>query len=207
MCAQAADRLEEEHREVVDRVGLFGEVGGRLFVAVGHQLSVVQSIVPICAEGQHQHIGATQTFACLHQGDRGVCAAGCGVAGRDVGGKPPVVPQPFAPFEKSGVGQGLRVEQHTEVVGDDARCVEWPEGIDERMPRRQRIGDVLPDVLREARAEGQHMPVGIELKGRGGERHGSGKLHCGRDVRTPAGCRGVISCPCSSVRPNCTISL
>ena len=148
--AQAADRLEEEHREVVDRVGLFDEVGGRLFVAVGHEAAVVQPIVPICAEGQHQHIGAAQTFACLHQGGRSVCSTGRGVAGRNVGGKPPVVPQPFAPFEKRVVGQGLRVEQHTEVVGDDARRIERTEGIDECMPRRQRIGDVLPDVLGEA---------------------------------------------------------
>ena len=43
------------------------------------------------------------------------------------------------------------------------------------MPRGQRIGDVLPDVLGKARAEGQHAVRGIELKGRGRERHGSGK--------------------------------
>ena len=59
-----------------------------------------------------------------------------------------------SPFEKSGVGQGLRVEQYTEMVGDDARRIERTEGIDECMPRRQRIGDVLPDVLGEARTEG-----------------------------------------------------
>lgn len=132
---------------------MFGEGRRRLFVAVGHEPSVRQTIAAVGAEREHEHIGAAQQVACRTERIGREAAAGRELGRRNVGRKPPVVPHALDAFEIGGVGQWRSVEQEAEVVGDDLRCIERAEGIDEGMPVGECRGNVLPDVLGKARPQ------------------------------------------------------
>ena len=118
------------------------------------------------------------------------------------------MPHALDALEIGGVGQRRSVEQEAEVVGDDLRCIERAEGIDEGVPVGECRGNVLPDVLGEARTQREHSRGGCQPERRGRERHGGEELHRGgKAVGERAEPAALICDPYWSLRPICTTSL